>query len=138
MEKFTTHTPDFLGIPMGVWPTFGGARNSGEGVVIGLVDTGINPFHPSFTSQSALVTDERKVIKNRKFKGKCTHGDKFPPSACNGKIVGARYFARAAIVHGEFNATRDYGSPFDADGHGRQVIMNQNCSQLVVSKLLLS
>ncbi|KAI8532281.1 hypothetical protein RHMOL_Rhmol11G0201400 [Rhododendron molle] len=50
MEKFTTHTPDFLGIPMGVWPTFGGARNSGEGVVIGLVDTGINPFHPSFTS----------------------------------------------------------------------------------------
>ncbi|PSR93488.1 Subtilisin-like [Actinidia chinensis var. chinensis] len=111
MEKLTTHTPDFLGIPSGVWPTLGGAGNSGEGVVIGLIDTGINPYHPSFAATA-------KLIKSSKFQGKCTTGDNFPSTACNGKIVGAHYFARAAIINGEFNATRDYASPFDADGHG--------------------
>ena len=118
MEKLTTHTPDFLGSPSRVWTTLGGAGNSGEGVVIGLIDTGINPYHPSFTATA-------KLIKRRKFKGKCTTGENFPRTACNGKIVGAHYFARAAIINGEFNATRDYASPFDADGHGRQVMVNQ-------------
>ncbi|CAL5359710.1 unnamed protein product [Camellia sinensis] len=117
MKKFTTHTPDFLGIPTGVWPTLGGAGNSGEGVVIGFIDTGINPNHPSFTSRFP-VTSNSTLFKSSKFKGKCNIGEQFPSTACNGKIVGAHYFARAAIVNGEFNATRDYASPFDADGHG--------------------
>ncbi|KAA8525979.1 hypothetical protein F0562_007921 [Nyssa sinensis] len=118
MEKFTTHTPDFLGIPSGVWPTLGGAKSSGEGVVIGLIDTGINPFHPSFSNQSSPVNSNGVLTKSSKFKGKCAVGDQFPPTACNGKIVGAQYFARAAIAAGEFNTTRDYASPFDTDGHG--------------------
>ncbi|XP_057977562.1 subtilisin-like protease SBT2.5 [Malania oleifera] len=112
MEKFTTHTPEFLGIPAGVWPTLGGANSSGEGVVIGLIDTGINPHHPSFIAQEGLGRN------GKKFKGKCTTGELFPPAACSGKIAGARYFARAAVAAGEFNVTRDYASPFDADGHG--------------------
>ncbi|XP_058009473.1 subtilisin-like protease SBT2.6 isoform X1 [Hevea brasiliensis] len=113
MEKLTTYTPDFLGIPAGVWPVLGGAKSSGEGVVIGLIDTGINPYHPSFANNSSLGS-----LNSTKFRGKCTTGKKFPPSACNGKIVAAHYFARAAINAGDFNATRDFASPFDADGHG--------------------
>ena len=122
MEKMTTHTPDFLGIPTGVWPTLGGARTSGDGVVIGFIDTGINPFHPSFMIQSSTDTSRGIYSKPTKYKGKCASGEQFPPTACNGKIVGAQYFARAAVAAGEFNATRDYASPFDADGHGRQVL----------------
>ncbi|XP_027083865.2 subtilisin-like protease SBT2.6 [Coffea arabica] len=118
MEKMTTHTPDFLGIPTGVWPTLGGARTSGDGVVIGFIDTGINPFHPSFMIQSSTDTSRGIYSKPTKYKGKCASGEQFPPTACNGKIVGAQYFARAAVAAGEFNATRDYASPFDADGHG--------------------
>ncbi|KAF9689746.1 hypothetical protein SADUNF_Sadunf01G0124300 [Salix dunnii] len=117
MEKFTTHTPRYLGIPTDVWPTLGGAENSGEGVIIGFIDTGINPLHPSFTGGSTA-----RFTNSSKFKGKCVTGEKFPSTACNGKIVGAQYFARAAIAAGDFNATRDYASPYDADGHGRQVI----------------
>lgn len=117
MEKLTMHTPEFLGIPVGVWPTLGGAEFSGEGVVIGFVDTGINPEHPSFASHSF-----RGNQSISKFKGKCTTGNRFPSTACNSKIVGAQYFARAAIAYGDFNSTRDYASPFDADGHGRQVM----------------
>lgn len=111
------HTPEFLGIPAGVWPILGGAENSGEGVVIGFIDTGINPEHPSFSKKSSTPT-----LRRGKFRGKCASGDKFPATACNGKIVAAQYFARAAIAYGDFNSTRDYASPFDADGHGRQVM----------------
>ncbi|KAG5228794.1 subtilisin protease [Salix suchowensis] len=113
IEKFTTHTPRYLGIPTEVWPTLGGAESSGEGVIIGFIDTGINPLHPSFTGGSTA-----RFTNSSKFKGKCVAGEKFPSTACNGKIVGAQYFARAAIAAGDFNATRDYASPYDADGHG--------------------
>ncbi|XP_059639173.1 subtilisin-like protease SBT2.5 [Cornus florida] len=118
MKKLTTHTPEFLGIPTGVWPTLGGPMSSGEGVVIGLIDTGINPYHPSFTSRSSSGANTSFLTRSGKFKGKCVTGDLFPSTACNGKIIGAKYFARAAIAAGKFNATRDYMSPFDADGHG--------------------
>ncbi|KAK1565486.1 hypothetical protein Q3G72_027790 [Acer saccharum] len=116
MQKLTTHTPQYLGIPAGVWKNLG-AENSGEGVVIGFIDTGINPEHPSFSNPSF-----RGTLKSSRFKGNCSIGERFPSTACNGKIVGAQYFARAANAYGDFNSTRDYESPFDADGHGRQVI----------------
>ncbi|CAN1174740.1 Subtilisin-like protease SBT2.6 [Linum perenne] len=116
MQKLTTHTPEFLGIPNGVWPALGGAENSGDGVVIGLIDTGINPLHPSFRTN---MSPRFNITSNSsRFKGKCDTGVRFPSRSCNGKIVGAQYFARAAIAAGDFNATRDYVSPFDADGHG--------------------
>ncbi|XP_057773847.1 subtilisin-like protease SBT2.5 [Salvia miltiorrhiza] len=113
MEKLTTYTPDFLDINSGAWPALGGYAAAGKGVVIGLIDTGINPTHPSFTTGASPAPP-----KFSRFKGKCATGDKFPESACNGKIVGAQYFARAAIAAGDFNATRDVASPFDSDGHG--------------------
>ncbi|GAB4857687.1 hypothetical protein Ancab_015593 [Ancistrocladus abbreviatus] len=116
MEKLTMH-PDYLGIPNGIWPTLGGARSSGEGVVIGLIDTRISPAHPSFASLSSLSSNS-KLLNHSRFTGTCAMGDHFFISACNSKIVGAQYFTLGAIAAGDFNATRDYASPFDADGHG--------------------
>ncbi|KAL6545593.1 hypothetical protein OROGR_009467 [Orobanche gracilis] len=116
MEKLTTHTPDFLGITTGAWPALGGSTVAGNGVVIGLIDTGINPFHPSFTMTKASPSLGRNVFS--KYRGKCVVGDHFPELACHGRIIGAQYFARAAIAAGEYNYTRDYASPFDSDGHG--------------------
>ncbi|CAN4078082.1 unnamed protein product [Withania somnifera] len=119
MEKLTTHTPDLLGLPSGFWTKLGGPTASG--VVIGMIDTGINPFHPSFLAEASNGVGRGIVVKSGKFKGKCVTGDRFPGTACNKKIVGAQYFARSATAAGEFNASRDYASTFDADGHGRQV-----------------
>ncbi|KAJ4951118.1 hypothetical protein NE237_027950 [Protea cynaroides] len=130
MVKMTTHTPEFLGIPTGVWPTLGGAPNSGEGVVIGMIDTGINPQHPSFISQLSGVSPQSNRTK---FRGICTTGNGFPQTACAGKIAGAHYYARAAIAAGDFNITRDYASPFDADGHGRQVHSTNPSVRIVTS-----
>ncbi|KAG6405341.1 hypothetical protein SASPL_132930 [Salvia splendens] len=116
MQKLTTYTPQLLEINSGAWPALGGYAGAGKGVVIGLIDTGINPSHPSFTTGTSSTPP-----KFSRFKGKCVTGRQFPASSCNAKIVAAQYFARAAIAAGEFNATRDVASPFDPDGHGRQV-----------------
>ncbi|KAL8160162.1 hypothetical protein V2J09_001699 [Rumex salicifolius] len=124
-EQMTTHTPEYLGISSGVWPTLGGARNSGNGVVIGMIDTGVNPNHPSFSRVSSPISD-RSTFDNGKFKGSCSSGDQFPPTACGDKIVGAQYFARGATVVGDFNATRDYAHTAStaAGNHDVPVIVN--------------
>lgn len=112
MAKMTTYTPKYIGAN-GVWPLLGGAENSGDGVVIGMIDTGIDPKNPSFVSMSGQAKPPPAS-----FKGICRSGDRFPPDSCNGKIVGARWFARAGQASGEFNATIHYASPYDPDGHG--------------------
>uniref|UniRef100_A0A0E0LF75 Subtilisin-like protease n=1 Tax=Oryza punctata TaxID=4537 RepID=A0A0E0LF75_ORYPU len=113
IQKLTTHTPQFLGLPTGVWPTGGGFDRAGEDVVIGFVDSGIYPQHPSF---SAHKTDPFGPVPH--YKGKCEMDPVTRRSFCNGKIVGAQHFAKAAIAAGAFNPDVDFASPLDGDGHG--------------------
>ncbi|KAE9604596.1 putative tripeptidyl-peptidase II [Lupinus albus] len=109
----TTHTPQFLGLPPGAWSQEGGFETAGEGVVIGFVDTGIDPTHPSFSDKSG---HPYPVPPN--YSGICEVTRDFPSGSCNRKLVGARHFAASAITRGIFNSTQDYASPFDGDGHG--------------------
>jgi len=46
----TTYMPRLLGLPNGVWRRHwvGGGGDNGEGVLVGFVDSGIDPAHPSF------------------------------------------------------------------------------------------
>jgi hypothetical protein len=46
-QKATTHRPEFLELLRRVWPLNGGADHAGEGIVIGMLDTSIDPKHPS-------------------------------------------------------------------------------------------
>ncbi|KAM0069734.1 putative cucumisin [Helianthus debilis subsp. tardiflorus] len=88
----TTHTPTFLGLHqnLGVW----NGSNYGKGIIIGVLDTGITPGHPSF--------DDKDVPPPpAKWKGKCDG------SGCNNKLIGARDFTENGS-----------GSPVDEDGHG--------------------
>ncbi|KAL0398181.1 UNVERIFIED_CONTAM: Subtilisin-like protease SBT2.2 [Sesamum radiatum] len=110
----TTHTPQFLGLPQGAWAQEGGFETAGEGVVIGFVDTGIDPTHPSFSDG----TPEKPYPVPEHFSGICEVTRDFPSGSCNRKLIGARHFAASAITRGIFNATQDYASPYDADGHG--------------------
>ncbi|KAK1306088.1 hypothetical protein QJS10_CPA10g01023 [Acorus calamus] len=113
MEKLTTHTPDYLGIPSSVWPLLGGAPHAGEGVVIGMIDTGIDPNHPSFDDKGQRP---KQGGPNGGFNGTCETGRGFPRGVCGGKIAAARYFARGAIANGDFNASRDYATPVMVNG----------------------
>ncbi|GMY38179.1 subtilisin-like protease SBT2.2 [Fagus crenata] len=109
----TTHTPQFLGLPR-AWIQEGGFESAGEGIVIGFVDTGIDPTHPSFADDAS----EHPYPVPPHFSGICEVTREFPSGSCNRKLVGARHFAASAITRGIFNATKDYASPFDGDGHG--------------------
>ncbi|XP_023003034.1 subtilisin-like protease SBT2.3 isoform X1 [Cucurbita maxima] len=110
----TTHTPQFLGLPQGAWSQDGGYESAGAEIVIGFVDTGIDPTHPSFADD---LTDNPFPIPAH-FSGICEVTPDFPSGSCNRKLVGARHFAASAITRGIFNASQDYASPFDVDGHG--------------------
>lgn len=121
-KLMTSYTPQFLGLPGGVWEQEGGERNAGEGIVIGFVDTGINPFHPSFAYDPATNPSISSNISSH-FNGACEGGPYFPPNGCNGKIVSARFFSAGAQAVASLNASIDFLSPFDAVGHGRYYIL---------------
>ncbi|KAE8710984.1 hypothetical protein F3Y22_tig00110317pilonHSYRG00047 [Hibiscus syriacus] len=110
----TTHTPQFLGLPKGAWTQGGGFETAGEGIVIGFIDTGIDPTHPSFADD----VSEHSYPVPAHFSSVCEVTREFPSGSCNRKLVGARHFAASAITRGIFNSSEDYASPFDGDGHG--------------------
>ncbi|CAA6657950.1 unnamed protein product [Spirodela intermedia] len=97
------------GMGQGRW-----SRCCREGVVIGFIDTGIDPTHPSFSDEAPLNVFPVPLH----FSGVCEVTRDFPSGSCNRKLIGARHFAASAITRGIFNATKDYASPFDGDGHG--------------------
>ncbi|KAK9151588.1 hypothetical protein Syun_009897 [Stephania yunnanensis] len=116
VKLMTTYTPEFLGLPTGAWAQEGGDRNAGEGIVIGMVDTGIDPKHPSFAYDLSNPFPSPSL-----FSGACDTGPRFPSRSCNGKIISARYFSAGAQAAAQLNASIDFLSPFDAVGHGSHV-----------------
>ncbi|KAL7111574.1 hypothetical protein ACP275_05G097600 [Erythranthe tilingii] len=94
LSLHTTHTPNFLGLHQnsGLW----NESNYGKGIIIGVLDTGILPDHPSFS-------DEGMPPPPAKWKGACEFNF---TGACNNKIIGARHFAEGD------------GTPLDFNGHG--------------------
>ncbi|KAK4338342.1 hypothetical protein RND71_042829 [Anisodus tanguticus] len=91
----TIHTPNFLGLyqNMGFWKE----SNYGMGVIIGLLDTGINPGHPSFS-------DDNMPPPPAKWKGNCEFTGNV---TCNKKLIDARNFVRGST-----------NPPFEEGGHG--------------------
>ncbi len=116
LQLDTADSPDFLGLTgrLGVWQRLGGTdgkRGAGSGVIVGIVDTGINSDHPSF---ARIPGDEVP----QDWYGVCETGagEDAGSFSCNNKLIGGRYF-----VDG-FGADQiaDYEplSPEDVDGHG--------------------
>ncbi|XP_010034346.2 LOW QUALITY PROTEIN: subtilisin-like protease 1 [Eucalyptus grandis] len=98
LSLHTTRTPDFLGLHQGVG--FWKDSNFGKGVIIGLLDSGVFPEHPSFN-------DEGVPPPPAKWKGRCD----FNGTSCNNKLIGARSFINP------INATQAV-PPYDDTGHG--------------------
>ncbi|KAL2610347.1 hypothetical protein R1flu_028920 [Riccia fluitans] len=88
--------------------------NYGEGVIIGVLDTGIWPESKSFS-------DDGFGPIPASWKGECVTGDLFGPKYCNKKLIGGKFFLNGyEAEEGRLNttATGDYRSARDLEGHG--------------------
>ncbi|KAL7111214.1 hypothetical protein ACP275_05G074100 [Erythranthe tilingii] len=80
LRLLTTRSPSFLGLNQntGLWKK----SNYGKGIIIGMVDIGVEPSHPSFG-------DAGMPPPPAKWKGECQF--RAGKGACNNKLIGARF-----------------------------------------------
>jgi uncharacterized repeat protein (TIGR01451 family) len=105
----TDEGPTLIGAPA-IWngETATGVDTYGEGVLVGIIDTGINFDHPSF---SATPTDGYVYEWTGDYLGVCApDGDPDYATACNDKLVGAFTYVADHPV--------ETSSPEDSEGHG--------------------
>ncbi len=142
----TNNSPAFLGLqdPVGGLRADLGLR--GEGIVVGVIDSGVAPNHPSLRdtedrtpracrsqwSRTSLLgiwlcTSYRRNPPTVRvydppigFTGACQAGPGFEPSHCNNKIVGARFYLDGFLAQHELDPG-EVRSPKDADGHGTHI-----------------
>ena len=115
----------------------------GEGIIIGVIDSGIYPEHPaladtreadrpslcqgSWAENSFLGRwlcrryDKREDVlmfePPENWNGTCESGEQFESTACGNKLIGARYFIAGAEAGGPIDEG-EIRSARDVDGHG--------------------
>ncbi|CAI5475060.1 unnamed protein product, partial [Closterium sp. Yama58-4] len=112
VTPLTIDSPTFLGMraPGSLWPANGGQASAGKGMVVGVVDTGIWPEHPSFSDAGFPSS------KPAGWSGKCDNTSEFK---CNNKLIGGRIFYKGFKKEfGDPDLSSDWLSPRDSDGHG--------------------
>jgi subtilisin family serine protease len=142
----TNDSPAFLGL----LSQSGGLRTDlglqGEDIVIGVIDSGIAPEHPSFAdtrpadrpricrsewSESSLLglwlcarfrhrDDVAMYTPPESWNGTCEAGEQFDTGNCNNKIIGARFYIDG-FLETHFLDENEFISPRDADGHGTHI-----------------
>ncbi len=142
----TWSTPDFLGLsgPRGVWRRrAGGQGHAGEGVVVGVLDSGIWPESASFRGSRltrrpktrwriSRVGQHVRMEKadggvflgrcqlNHRFAGSTRSAKKWNRNDCTTKLIGARYYPDGflAQVPRRARSPHESLSSRDGDGHG--------------------
>jgi len=109
----TDSSPAFLGLNVdgGAWET----GYNGTGIVVGVIDTGIWPEHPSFADDGSFPAPPTGALPCE-F-GDTAHNPNDAPFTCNNKLIGAyqmldTYRALIGAAADEFNSARD------DSGHG--------------------
>ena len=146
----TERSPSFIGAPA-VWRALGGVEHAGEGVVVGLLDTGIWPEHPSFSDPGDDADPDPEDDADPDPAGHaypappatwtgtaCEFGSDVPgdaPFTCNHKLIGAARFMQTyeslnPLLPGEFPSARD------SEGHGTHTASTAAGNAGVVATLL--
>jgi subtilisin family serine protease len=64
----------------------------GEGIIVGMLDTGVNPVHPSFAAVDGDGYEHENPYGSGNFVGVCDPGDPDHEDICNDKLIGAWNF----------------------------------------------
>lgn len=139
----TRYSPTFLGLfdnDRGLRSTAG---LDGDGIIIGIIDSGIAPGHPALADTKEA--DRPRVCRSswgettllgkwlchrydkrpdtlvfeapENWNGECESGEQFADTDCNNKLIGARWFIDGALETGPID-DNEIRSARDADGHG--------------------
>jgi len=118
-----------------MWKALEGQGNGGEGVIIGVVDTGIWPEHPSFSDPDSA--GKAYSAPPLSWGGACeAPTDGSAVITCTNKIIGAKKFLDAykadmgGLPVGEFDSARD------SDGHGTHVASTAAGNASVVADIM--
>jgi subtilisin family serine protease len=137
-HTLTDSTPQFVGATK-VWPSLGGSSKAGAGVIVGVLDSGVWPEHPSFADPGIPAPAGGPFD--------CEFGDGSTPAlgatfACNDKLVGAHvflntYLSTVGAEPGEYCATEAGPcSARDSEGHGTHTATTAAGSPLAHSPVL--
>ncbi|WCJ26664.1 Subtilisin-like protease SBT3.3 [Euphorbia peplus] len=112
----TTRSWDFLGLPASSHANPLPKSSMGDGVIVGVLDTGIWPESKSFGDEGLGPIPSR-------WKGACKSGGRFNAEVnCNKKVIGAYWYVDGfEAEYGEKLNTSggaEFLSPRDANGHG--------------------
>ncbi len=141
----TNESPTFLGLFDEDDGLIGALDLRGEDIVIGTIDSGITPEHPSFSDFEKAPGprlcetsfgetflglwlcrryEKRPPVQTYEelegWTGICQAGEDFEADACNNKLIGARFFVAGAMANLDV-ADNEILSPRDADGHGPHI-----------------
>ena len=134
---------EFLGLPGkdGVWKgVYGGEKNAGKGVVVGVIDSDIHPDNP-FVQGSELQPLKGKPKVGEPYRNadgtasvlkadgtvataECETGPDFPASSCDTKLLGAYAFSEdfETFVPAEERDPNERLSPLGVFSHGTHVV----------------
>jgi subtilisin family serine protease len=110
----TVSTPRYLGLSGngGVWNKHvGGEAGAGQGVIVGVLDSGFWPENPSFAAMPEPRPDHDVIAA--KWRGICDAGAEAPLITCNNKVIGARWYNEGGV-----GDDAEFYSPRDRNGHG--------------------
>ncbi|GHH82306.1 S8 family serine peptidase [Streptomyces capitiformicae] len=109
--------PALLGLSgkKGLWSKFGGPEHAGEGMIVGIIDTGFDPSNPMLAPLPEPRPDAEIIAK--KWRGACDEGSDPNPAnrvTCNNKVIGAQWFRKGVAKP----TPDDVASPLDRNSHG--------------------
>jgi subtilisin family serine protease len=142
----TNNSSTFLGLEDPAGGLHAGLKLLGENVVVGVVDSGLAPNHPSLLDTVDLIprgcrgswaksswlglmlcnSFRRHPLQQAAyaaplgFSGACQAGPGFEAKYCNNKVVGARFYVDGFLTRHKLDP-HEFQSPRDASGHGTHV-----------------
>jgi hypothetical protein len=111
----TDRSPEFIGAP-DLWEDLGGKGHAGEGVVVGILDSGIWPESPSVQDDGSYPPPPAGWTGTACEIGSAHPDD--PPFSCDNKLIGARRVMSTFDMFGPAPLPGEFFSARDNNGHG--------------------